>query len=209
MPDGVTVPDNYKPSHPAERRVLIDMAGVPKMIHPAWAEQMKNNVKPVGEMLPPTPPYFFGPLSFAAAEGDYKMILNILTCAGGKKIEEDGKLYHGCAPHPYLPNCIEAAIPAEQCLKERDAQGNCPLHHAAIYGHVECGKLLIEGGFKVDDRTFGDYTPLHKAYYNDRMEFVEMLLAAGADPNAKNKKGEIPSDLKGMKVANLVAGKPA
>ena len=36
-----------------------------------------------------------------------------------------------------------------------------------------------------------------------------MGLFGGADPNAKNKKGEIPSDLKGMKVANLVAGKPA
>ena len=53
MPDGVTVPDNYKPSHPAERRVLIDMAGVPKMIHPAWAEQMKKKLRAVqGLALP-------------------------------------------------------------------------------------------------------------------------------------------------------------
>jgi ankyrin repeat protein len=74
-----------------------------------------------------------------------------------------------------------------------DFNGDTPLHHAARNGAVECGKLLLqfekvkeispEGSSSMKIRNKDGYTPLGLAAEYGRVRFINLLLAAGADPN--------------------------
>ena len=55
------------------------------------------------------------------------------------------------------------------------------LKWAAMYGHMECAKLLIRHGADIHDRE-GEYTALHLAAYFDHAEVISLLLDEGANP---------------------------
>ncbi len=102
----------------------------------------------------------------------------------------------------------------------RATDGRTPLDQAVGYGHVNIADLLLEHGATLDIftasalgkiesvraflqmdkalvhvRERGDAagaTPLHKAAGNARREVVELLLANGADVNAKDGSGKTP-----------------
>ena len=61
------------------------------------------------------------------------------------------------------------------------------LHFAAFFGQPEAARLLLERGADVHavSPTFGDVTPLHSAAAAPSLEIVRALLAAGADPRAR------------------------
>ncbi|KAG0124854.1 ankyrin repeat-containing domain protein [Tuber indicum] len=67
------------------------------------------------------------------------------------------------------------------------------LNWACSRGHLPLARLLINYGFDVNERcqTLGR-TPLHFAVLANSEEIVEILLAAGADPNVKNNAGSAP-----------------
>lgn len=57
----------------------------------------------------------------------------------------------------------------------------------------EARKLIAEG-HNVNCTNFFGWTPLHIAYRARRPAIVEALLAAGADPDAKNSEGKCPAE---------------
>ncbi|XP_037809958.1 ankyrin repeat, PH and SEC7 domain containing protein secG isoform X1 [Lucilia sericata] len=66
-----------------------------------------------------------------------------------------------------------------------------PLHYAAITGDVECARILLEHGAKVNVTTAVGYTPLHVGANN--CDISLLLLKYGANPNAKTfNTGETP-----------------
>ena len=71
------------------------------------------------------------------------------------------------------------------------------LHLAAERNHFECIRLLLRHNALVDplkgnrDRE----TPLHLATHQGFVESASLLLEHGADPNAKNGRGEMPLHL--------------
>uniref|UniRef100_A0A7S4KT79 Uncharacterized protein n=1 Tax=Guillardia theta TaxID=55529 RepID=A0A7S4KT79_GUITH len=62
-----------------------------------------------------------------------------------------------------------------------------PLHYAALNGHLEIVKILIEKGVNVSARDDWDRTPLHWAAYNGHVEVAKELIANGANVMAKTK----------------------
>lgn len=58
------------------------------------------------------------------------------------------------------------------------------LHRAAEHGNVEEIKMLLAKGEPINRFDDLDYTPLHYAVENNRIEIVDILIDAGADVNA-------------------------
>jgi ankyrin repeat protein len=72
--------------------------------------------------------------------------------------------------------------------------GFAPLHLAAFFGQVDAVRLLLARGAPVDEpgRGWMTGTPLHAATAGSHAAIVTMLLAAGADPNTRQRHGFTP-----------------
>ncbi|KAN0130592.1 Ankyrin repeat-containing domain protein [Lactarius tabidus] len=77
--------------------------------------------------------------------------------------------------------------------------GQTPLHMLSLRPYIgdksRLVGILVDGGANVDARDKDHDTPLHTAYYTNRLDIKECLLKRGADDGAKNRKGEIPIQL--------------
>ena len=69
-----------------------------------------------------------------------------------------------------------------------EATGISPLHRAAVRGHVEHARLLLENGADVNERTVidGEETALMEAAFLGHAAMVRFLLEKGADPSIRN-----------------------
>ena len=107
-----------------------------------------------------------------------KEIADLLRKHGGKTGEElkaEGNLAKPDA---------EAKKPEPPTAKASDIS----IHQAAKKGDIEAIKQHFAAGTDVDEK-YGDLTPLHFAAVHGRKEVVELLIATGADVNAKLEKG--------------------
>ncbi|HEY7807352.1 MAG TPA: ankyrin repeat domain-containing protein [Croceibacterium sp.] len=72
-----------------------------------------------------------------------------------------------------------------------DREGRFALHYAAVHGDGAAARALLDGGAQIDCRDRNGNTPLSNAvfYAEGRKEFIEFLLANGANPNIENLHG--------------------
>ena len=71
-------------------------------------------------------------------------------------------------------------------IDETNASGRNALHCVASWGDVEAAKALIDNDIEIDVQGEHRYTPLHEAIQLQRLEMVEYLISAGADPAIAN-----------------------
>jgi ankyrin repeat protein len=108
---------------------------------------------------------------------------------------------------PLLHHAAEALDPALVTLlldhgattSDTDANGQTALHRVAGRRGgpgkpaAEMATLLLDRGADVDARNWDDVTPLHQAVRARNLAVTEVLLARGADPNARDKiRGSTP-----------------
>ncbi|CCK70450.1 Hos4p KNAG_0E01880 [Huiozyma naganishii CBS 8797] len=76
-------------------------------------------------------------------------------------------------------------------IDDQDNAGNTPLHEAALNGHLDIVKLLVETGANVNIQSFAMFgdTPLIDASANGHLDVVQYLVAHGSDPTITNAKG--------------------
>ncbi len=70
--------------------------------------------------------------------------------------------------------------------RERDPGGVTPLHRAALHGHLEIAKALIEAGADVNAADRRGHTQLHTAVKAGHKDIAQLLLDKGAKINAQN-----------------------
>jgi ankyrin repeat protein len=91
---------------------------------------------------------------------------------------------------------VAAMLPAEPRGANAVGAHDLPLlYHAAIRGHIELARLLLEHGAAVDGGAkpqAGRTTPLHGAAMFDQAEMARWLLAHGAHPRLPNGDGKTP-----------------
>ncbi len=77
----------------------------------------------------------------------------------------------------------------------RNPMQNQPLHACIALGrNPETVRLLLAHGADVNATQAGGYTPLHQAAAAGLEEMTQMLLAAGANPEARCDQGKTPAD---------------
>jgi len=83
----------------------------------------------------------------------------------------------------------------KEYINEPDNAETSPVQMAALKGHVDIVKLLIDAGAKIDGANrYGD-TPLIDAVENSHVDVVNLLLKHGVDPWRANNRGDRPADL--------------
>ena len=80
------------------------------------------------------------------------------------------------------------------------------IHEAAVKGNIEAVKQHLAAGTDVMRYGFGGMTPLHIAAEGGHKEIAELLIANGADVNAKNLDfgDDTPLDYAGGETADLL-----
>lgn len=71
-----------------------------------------------------------------------------------------------------------------------DASGDSLLHHAAVDGHIDVAKLLLNRGAIIDQSNDMGWSALHVAAMEVNYEFADYLLTKGIPVDLKDKNGE-------------------
>jgi ankyrin repeat protein len=73
---------------------------------------------------------------------------------------------------------VSTEKPASELINATNDAGNSPLHWAALNGHLECVKLLIQAGADVTIINRAGHDAVFEAEINDKNEVVDWLLGA-------------------------------
>jgi uncharacterized protein len=70
-----------------------------------------------------------------------------------------------------------------------DESGMTPLHWAAVNGHIEIARLLLQNGAEVNAKGYNGSTPLQFAAEEDNVDILHLLVENGANLEAQNDHG--------------------
>ena len=136
------------------------------------------------------------PLLQAAMKGNAEVI-RLLVAAGA---DLDARSVRGFTPLILAASrghsgAVAVLVDADVVLDATHGQKYLALFNAIRDGHVAVVRILIDAGGSVNDAsTSSGRTPLHEAAFYGQLEIVKMLLAAGADPVARDSDGITPWD---------------
>lgn len=113
-----------------------------------------------------------------------------------------------CDVTEILTYIIEAlAVPAPQnetqlaLLNAQNGSGNTALHWAALNGHLECVKILIDSGADPTITNAAGHDAVYEAELNDKKEVVDWVLKEseglemGIGVDSKEDSGEVAEDV--------------
>ncbi|CAA7389387.1 unnamed protein product [Spirodela intermedia] len=87
-----------------------------------------------------------------------------------------------------LESLLRKGVGANGC----DQYGMTGLHSAAVKGHRDVVRLLVEFGAELEGQDVEGHTPLHLAVEGGCLDTVAALLDLGANVNAKSRRGATP-----------------
>ena len=139
----------------------------------------------------------FGDIHTASALGCIDAVAMFLR-ADPNSVHARNKNADGCTPlfHAAWGGYIalaELLLEYGADVNEKDDSGETPIHGASGWGRSKMVSWLISKGAEVNVPSRG-YTPLHWAAQNGTGVVAQILLDAGADPNALDHIGISPLD---------------
>ncbi|TAL29523.1 MAG: ankyrin repeat domain-containing protein [Alphaproteobacteria bacterium] len=135
----------------------------------------------------------------SAAGGQHRTIVERLIEKGAdvNAVSKDGTTTPLCA----AVQCAETGRDPVELVKYLLSKGADPnkgsdpaLVTAALFGHFESFKVLLNAGADPKATDEKGYSALHYIAREDDLTLVQMLLDKGADFGAKNSKGQTPAD---------------
>jgi ankyrin repeat protein len=112
--------------------------------------------------------------------------------------DEDGTPLWFHAAQSYHPELVELLLAHGARIDDTDQGGETALHRVADSRQAPpeaaaVATLLIDRGAAIDARNWDDVTPLHQAVRARNLAVVEVLLARGANANARDRlRGSTP-----------------
>ena len=100
------------------------------------------------------------------------------------------QLFNACENNDI--NIVNALISNKDYLNVQDQQGSTPLHVAALNGHGEVVKILLDVGANYETPNKNGWTPLSSAAEKGHGEVVKILLEKGANYETQQKQGATP-----------------
>ena len=82
---------------------------------------------------------------------------------------------------------IDKLLSSPVDIETQDENGNTPLHHASLWGHLEIVKRLIFLGADVNAKNNFQDTPLDMAALNGHLELVKFLVSQKGESNLESK----------------------
>lgn len=136
-----------------------------------------------------------------AQQGDVETMRALLEALGSATVRADGDpdqltaLHWACAAGhgDLVAFLLSDAVGADPGA----LRGNSfsPLHAAAMEGHADVCRMLLESGAHPDVQTDPQgYCPLHSAAWAGHVDAIRVLLAHGARTDLENYRGETPGE---------------
>lgn len=131
-------------------------------------------------------------LMLAAREG-YGYVIEALAAADVTRPSPETQAAYFGASKKHAAG-IRALLAVGLDPNHADEHGNLPLFDVIKYGDPDTVAVLIEGGASLDAFE-SSYSPLTAAADRDRDRAIDLLIEAGADPNAADRKGRTPLEV--------------
>ena len=134
----------------------------------------------------------------AAAEEGYSNVMRVLIKYGaivGLKNDEEQTAMHKAAKFGQSNIIRQLHKRDDTLIGDWDENNDLPLHIAAVNGHKQCVKLLIELGSQVDERNTKGWTPLDCAAANGAYDVCRELIDHDAPIDAMDRSGTTPLQL--------------
>ena len=103
-------------------------------------------------------------------------------------------------PSPVESQPAETVAEAAQPEPPKAKAPDISIHRAAFDGNIEAVKKHLADGVSVDGKN-DDWTPLHHATFGGHKEVAGLLIAEGADVNAKTVNAETVNDMTPLHLA--------
>lgn len=102
-----------------------------------------------------------------------------------------------------LLQCFDARPKEEKqaFIDEANEHGNTGLHWAALGGHLDAVKLLMEHGALPALANESNYVPLDLANFNDKREVAEYFLASAGMLEGKNEESGLANAAESIELA--------
>jgi ankyrin repeat protein len=91
---------------------------------------------------------------------------------------------------------VELLLERGANVAARNSEGESALHLAIRHDYPVVAEYLLDhGGATMEEYDREENSPLHKAAFLGRVQFIEMLLKRGADRDEENENGDTPLQL--------------
>eukprot|EP01117_Protostelium_nocturnum_P016504 TRINITY_DN6541_c0_g1_i1.p1 TRINITY_DN6541_c0_g1~~TRINITY_DN6541_c0_g1_i1.p1 ORF type:complete len:754 (-),score=232.36 TRINITY_DN6541_c0_g1_i1:129-2390(-) len=145
------------------------------------------------------------PIFYAAKIGNANILQRLVEMGGDVKIKpENGETPLMKSSQNGHFECIRIILKEEsfeggreellRYLNENDTHLFTALHYAALKGHTNCLKWLLQNGADINPKNTHGETPLHLSVLYKKIECAKLLVDFGASVETKNNSGKSPID---------------